>query len=47
VVEPGTELQWPEFPAGGCDPDFPGSSRPRRPSRLGGVVHGVLRFVRG
>lgn len=47
IVEPGTELQWPEFPAGGCDPDFPGSSRPRRPSRLGGVVHGVLRFVRG
>lgn len=46
IVAPGQERAWPEFPAGGADPDFPGSDRPRRPSRLNGVVDGLLRFVR-
>lgn len=47
MVAPGQERAWPEFPAGGCDPDFAGGDRLRRPSRLQGVVNGVLRFVRG
>lgn len=47
TVQPGQEQPWPEFPAGGCDPDFVSEHAARRTSRLGGVVNGVLRFVRG
>ncbi|RKW70474.1 hypothetical protein [Galactobacter caseinivorans] len=46
-VTPGQERDWPDFPAGGCDPDFPGGSRLRRPSGLNRMVDGLMRAVRG
>lgn len=46
-VAPGQERDWPDFPAGGCDPDFPGGGRSRPRSALTRAVDGLRRAVRG
>lgn len=46
-VAAGQERDWPDFPAGGCDPDFPGGSRQRERSGLNRMVDGLIRAVRG